>query len=243
MIFEGRMQATPQVPYDLTGSRIYALAINNTYVDSALPTLSNRMHNENLMTKRLADCQPSELEVWSNLTSKAIKEVVSKFLCRVKAAAKNEGPVVTLFYFSGYGTTRDGDREQSILCGIDYERSARHQPFRLLFDYMALLHDLPGMHMLLLDCDSLEKHFDFTVPPLPASFHVFSTTHAHLDDPLTLTSALTRTWCKYTQVPGSLEEVCKRVRIELTQSYGPAIVNECSTLLNHFCFTSVPKNM
>lgn len=231
-----------QVPYDLSETPIYALIVTNCYEkESSLPPLGDRKNNGELMRKTLCgDNRVGFLSTLENGTSAEIKAIVQTFISHVRKAVNEYGYAVTLFYFSGYGTRREADTDQAILCGNDYTDRTRGDAFRLEADYLHALEEMPGLHMLLMDCSDINQspHFTFAIPNLPPRFHALHTEERQAGDTTTLTSPLTQIWCAQSHIPSSLEEHAKRVRISmLLGSSTPYKAYESSTLLNHFEFS------
>lgn len=231
-----------QAEYDLTSQPIYALLINNTYTDpgSLAPSLPNRANNENMMTRRLSKYNNIYLTQVSNLNARGLKTVTTSFIDLVKESTKEHGqPVVTLFYFSGYGTRREEDADEAILCGTDFKPSLRGDAFRILPDYIEPLATVPGIHMLLMDCVQINFAYSFLMPSLPPRFHALYTNYCACKDggdATTLRSPMTLAWCELSLQGYSIEELSKRVRIVLMGLSTPIPVYECSTLHNHFVF-------
>lgn len=239
------------VNYDLSGLPVHLLLINNTYDDSkkaesVLPPLPHRRHNDALMIKTLCfnhSRGPERSTAFrvcqgSNLTVEKMRKKVASFMRQVEEAVKKDGAAVTLFHFSGYGTRLEADTDEAVLCSADHGPSMKRESFRILHDYLHPLSDVPGMHMLLLDCCHLNSspYFPFMLPNLPPRFHALYTNDSQQGDPTTLTSPLTDTWCKqlYTHC---VEDHSKLVRISLQSALPtPFFAYECSTLHNHYSF-------
>lgn len=233
------MQEYNGIPYDLTGQPIYALVVGNTYAgdDDESFSLPRRNANDVHVAQRLREYSGTHLTHAHNQTGSNLKQLVTSFLRKINEATKNSngGPVVTFFYFSGFGTLREDDVDQAILCGTDYKNKLRGEAFRLLFDYIDPLSTVPGLHMLLLDCGHLQHSLPFDVPHLPPRFHVFYTNESSVGDEKKLVTPLTQLWCSLSSQNLSVEQLCKGVRMALVH-WPKTAVYECSTLHNHFVF-------
>ena len=225
-------------PYDLSDLTIHALLINNTYSETTyLPQLKDRILNSDLMTRTLSQF-PHCITRCDNLTSKEMQEKTRLFSTDMTKLAEKEGAVVTLLYFSGFGTRCDYDPDDTFLCGIDYTARYRDLPYRLMADYLYPLSKLDGIHMLVLDVCDITKDgiaYPFIMPQLPARFHALFTTNnrqwQNNDD------SLTKRWCDIPPRALSIEKRSSFVRRQ-SQKF---IVNEYSTLYNQFVFKTNKK--
>ena len=230
-----------QIPYDLSSHPIQVLIISNTHdTGRPLPFLPYRSKN----ASRLEGILPKNAVTTiccSDATSDDMQSITKQFLSKVEDVAKGGNPVVTLFYFSGYGTRLDDDADQAVLCGTDHNEKNffRARPYRLLFDYIHPVSRFPGVHMLLMDCAGIETgvHFSFMMPRLEARFHALYTTDDQMGSHKTGTSPLTETWCSLVRAkPSSIEDLSKAVRISMVSQAPYLNAHECSTLYNHFTF-------
>lgn len=222
------------IPYDLSHLAINALLINNTYNETTyLSQLNDRILNNDLMIKGLSHL-PGSVSRYDNLTSKEMKEKTQLFATDVTKRAEKDGAVVTLLYFSGFGTRCDYDFADTFLCGTDYTTRYRDlHPYRLMADYLYPLSKLKGVHMLVLDvCDITKSNeYPFVMPQLPLRFHALFTTNNR--EWQNNDTSLTKRWCDMWSTSQSIERKGRCVRGSEPQKY---IINEHSTLLNQFIF-------
>ena len=233
-----RMQV--EVAYDLSQTEVvHVLIIHNTHetAGSSLPSLADRRDNASLLVSTLEKLKPVRITSVYNATGSEMRDTTARFIRSAQKKVDKDGHVVTLFYFSGYGLGYEADREDSILCGEDYNDKSLEVPYRLDAEYFQFMQSVPGLHMLLLDCCHVNGSFRFRMPVLPPRFHALYTDVAQPGFSDSHVSPLTRVWCAHTHLPDSLEDHSKRVRVSLLLCYEkPFTSYECSTLLNHFEF-------